>query len=117
MKNILTILLSIFIAFPMYSQGEWELRKEKEGIKVYTRDVEGSKIQEYKAVAIVDGKLSSVIAVMKDIENYPDFLKNLIETRLIEANDTFQLHYLINKTPWPVTNRDGVFSSVFSQQI
>lgn len=100
----------------MYSQSEWELRKEDEGIKVYTRDIEGSKIQEYKAVAIVDGKLSSVIAVMKDIKNYPDFLKNLIETRLIEATDTFQLHYLINKTPWPVTNRDGVFSSVFSQR-
>jgi len=117
MKTFLIILITLTTkTISLFAQTEWELQKEDEGIKVYTREVEGSKIQEYKAIAIVDGKLSSVIAVMKDINNYPEFLKNLIESRLLDANDTFQLHYLINKTPWPVTNRDGVFSSVFSQQ-
>ncbi|MCD4682619.1 MAG: START domain-containing protein [Bacteroidales bacterium] len=115
MKKLLTIFLCLLLTASIYSQGEWEIRKEEDGIKVYTRKVEGSKIQEFKAIAIMDAKLSSVIAVMKDVNNYPDFLKNLVETRLLEANDTFQMHYLINKTPWPVTDRDGIFSSVFSQ--
>jgi len=115
MKVFIQIVLILCIKMSLFSQGEWELRKEKDGIKVYTREIEGSKIQEYKAIAIVDAKLSSAIAVIKDVENYPEFLENIIEAKLIESSDTTQTHYLINKTPWPVTNRDGIFRSVFSQ--
>jgi len=97
------------------AQTDWELKKEEDGIKVYLREVEGSKIQEYKAEAILKGKVSSYIAVMKDVNSYEELYEHTKEVRLINENDTFHVHYLVTDTPWPVKDRDAVYSSTYSQ--
>jgi hypothetical protein len=115
MKKLLAIFLSLVSAVSLYSQGEWELKKEEDGIKVYTRDVEGSKIREYKAEAIMTGKLSNYVAVLKDVNAYTDLYKHAKEVQLIMENDTFHVHYVVTNTPWPVTDRDAVYSCTYSQ--
>lgn len=99
----------------IYSQTDWELKKEEDGIKVYLREVEGSKIQEYKAEAILEGKVSSYIAVLKDVNAYKNLYNHAKEVELILENDTFHVHYIVTDTPWPVKDRDAVYSSTYSQ--
>jgi len=114
MRLFLSI-VAVFLSFSTFSQGDWELRKEDEGIEVYTRDVEGSKIQEFKAEAIVDASLSEIVAVLKDVENHDKLFSNNIVNDLLEQNDTFQVQYSVTDIPWPMSDREGVFSYRYKQ--
>ena len=115
MKQLIAIIIGLSSIINLNAQTDWELKKEKDGIKVYLREVEGSKIQEYKAEAILKGKVSSYIAVMKDVNSYAELYEHTKEVRLINENDTFHVHYLATDTPWPVKDRDAVYSSTYSQ--
>lgn len=115
MKYIVALIIGISTIITLNAQTEWELKKEEDGIKVYLREVDGSKIQEYKAEAILKGKVSSYIAVMKDVNAYPDLYEHAKEAKLINENDTFHVHYIATNTPWPVKDRDAVYSSTYSQ--
>ena len=115
MKQFIVFIIGFSSLINLNAQADWELKKEEDGIKVYLREVEGSKIQEYKAEAILDGKVSSYIAVMKDVNSYAELYEHTKEVRLINENDTFHVHYLVTDTPWPVKDRDAVYSSTYSQ--
>lgn len=115
MKKTWFTIICLFLVLSLFSQRDWELKKEEDGIKVYLRDVEGSKIQEYKAEAILEGKISSFIAVLKDVNSYKELYKHVKEVELILENDTFHVHYIVTDTPWPIKDRDAVYSSTYSQ--
>ena len=115
MKQLIALIIGFISIINLNAQTDWELKKEEDGIKVYLREVEGSKIQEYKAEAILKGKVSSYIAVMKDVNSYAELYEHTKEVRLINENDTFHVHYLVTDTPWPVKDRDAVYSSTYSQ--
>ncbi|MCD4729559.1 MAG: START domain-containing protein [Bacteroidales bacterium] len=115
MKQFIVFIIGFSSFINLNAQVDWELKKEEDGIKVYLREVEGSKIQEYKAEAILDGKVSSYIAVMKDVNSYKELYNHTKEVRLINENDTFHVHYLATNTPWPIKDRDAVYSSTYSQ--
>jgi hypothetical protein len=114
LKTPILITILFFVNF-CYGQSDWELKKEKDGIKVYLRDIEGSDIQEYKAEAVLEGKVSAFIAVMKDVNNYPELYDHTKEVKLIEENDTSHIHYLVTNTPWPVKDRDAVYLNTYKQ--
>jgi len=115
MKQVIALVIGIISIINLNAQADWELKKDKDGIKVYLREVEGSDIHEYKAEAILEGKVSSYIAVMKDVDAYPELYKHTKEVKLINENDTFHVHYIATNTPWPVKDRDAVYSSTYSQ--
>jgi len=115
MKQLIALIIGFISIVNLNAQTDWELKKEEDGIKVYLREVEGSKIQEYKAETILKGKVSSYIAVMKDVNSYAELYEHTKEVRLINENDTFHVHYLATDTPWPVKDRDAVYSSTYSQ--
>lgn len=115
MKQIIVLIIGFISIINLSAQADWELKKEEDGIKVYLREVEGSKIQEYKAEAILVGKVSSYIAVMKDVNSYKELYEHTNEVKLLMENDTFHVHYLVTNTPWPVKDRDAVYSSTYSQ--
>ena len=52
----------------------WELKKEDDGISVYTREVEGSAFKELKINFNVKTTLSAIIALFKDVPSYPDWV-------------------------------------------
>jgi hypothetical protein len=115
MKNTIFIVLSLILSFSVFSQADWELKKEEDGIKVYLREVDGSKIQEYKAEAILEGKVSIFVAVLKDVNSYKELYSHAKDVKLLNENDTFHVHYIVTDTPWPVKDRDAVYSSTYSQ--
>ena len=115
MKIISLIILAVFLAANAFSQEDWELKKEDDGIKVYTKYIEGSDIKAFRAEAVMEGKLSSFVAVLKDVDQYPEFYSSSDYAQLLEASDTLLMHYSQTGTPWPVKDRDGVYVNRFSQ--
>ncbi len=88
---------------------EWELRKDKNGIKVYTRTNTNSGIVEYKAETTAKTEISKLIKVVNDVENYPDWMANCESASVFnKINDSIRTDYLKTKVPWPMDDRDIV---------
>jgi len=98
----------------LFAQSDWELRKDKNGIKVYTKDAENSDFRAYRGVTTLETSLSSIVAAIRDISSYPEWMPNASSTRALEEKgDTSIIYYLSTDAPWPAKDRDGIYEVVF----
>ena len=67
----ITIFLITLLVQPIFS---WDLKKEKNGVKVFTRSIEGSNFKEFKSVGTHTGSISSLIGVLQDDNNFCNWL-------------------------------------------
>ena len=92
----------------------WELAKDANGIRVYTRSpgrrsIEGIAVNEFKAITTVDAPLSAIVAVFMDVPSYPKWLSNCMAAEVLERNAPGKCKYhLESKAPFPFDNRDLV---------
>ncbi|MBC7922591.1 MAG: START domain-containing protein [Ferruginibacter sp.] len=100
--------LLLFSSFQVPT-GSWKLVKDKNGVKVYTRKVEGSALKEFKAVTTVAAPLNSLVALLKDFESYPAWVTDCKAARQLKlVSPTSYYYYAELNAPWPVENRDMV---------
>jgi hypothetical protein len=103
----LPLVIVSLISFNSFSQ-KWNLRADKDGIKVYTRGIESSNFQEFKAEVIVKSNLSGVLMLLDSISEYPKWMKNCsFAERLKKISKGSGYSYYIIKAPWPVSDRDA----------
>ena len=96
------------------AQTDWEFRKERNGIRIYTRDVEGSALKATRAETVFDAPVENCISVLKDVDGFTGLFPSCTYAeRVSVAGDTTQTQYIRLKAPWPVTNRDYAFSYSF----
>lgn len=110
MKSITTLLFVFLIPF---HDGEWELKKDKNDIKVYTKHVEGSGLKAIKATTVFEADLSTCAAILRDIDHLTDLFPDTKLAKKISQSESDQVHYLEMEAPWPVTDRDGAFRLVY----
>jgi len=103
----LSILLLIAI-LPMHDS-TWELKKDKDGIKLFTKHEEGYPLKAIKAETVFNASLETCIAVLRDIDHLIELFPDCEKVVKVNQDATSQIHYLQLKAPWPVTNRDGAF--------
>jgi hypothetical protein len=95
---------------------EWTLKKDEDGIKVYTRLPEGKKLEEVRATVRIKTSLSAFTALLKDVPGYKDWAYNCVESKVLKiVCDTAQCYYTQTDLPWPVSNRDLIFRSSLKQ--
>ena len=87
----------------------WNLVRERDGIAVYTRPVEGSGIREFKGSALVAASAESIHALLRDAASFTDWFPNTSESRLLARNGNVSYRYTVIDTPWPVSDRDNIF--------
>ncbi len=51
---MIKISLLLFFVFHFYPDSDWDLKKEKSGIEIYTRSLEGSSFDEFKGVTTIE---------------------------------------------------------------
>ena len=94
----------------------WELKRDRDGIQVYTRKVEGSKFKAVRAVMEVEASLNQLVGLVQDTTACPDWASLCKEARVVERlSDTDMYVHTLNDLPWPVTNRDAVAHVRWSQ--
>ena len=114
-------LLSLFIAalftLPLIQEtAEWVLRKEKNGIKVYTRRTQKSKIKEVRMTLETKASLSNIISLLNDTEAYTEWAYRFKESKTLEKiNDRESIYYGSVDFPWPLADRDIVARSIIDQ--
>lgn len=121
MRLFVITLLSLLFTFSTHvtaDSSDWELETEEEDIqlKIYTREISGSNLKEFKGEMIVETKLSSLTALLLDSDAAPDWMHQCEKFEIIEQlNPQSAVIYFINGAPWPVSDRDAVISTVLSQ--
>ena len=119
MKQLLPLILFILSLSATFAQGDlssWDFKKEKDGVRVYTRDVANSNLKELRIIFNIESNISSVVAVISDIPAYTKWVyrcstaETLKREGPLETYDYYQVDF-----PWPFSDRDMIMHSVISQ--
>lgn len=86
----------------------WDLKKDNEGIQVYTGTVHGSAYAAVRTVTVVEEvKLASMVALLMDSEACPRWVDKCANSYVYDRiSDTELLVYTHNDLPFPVKDRD-----------
>ena len=88
---------------------EWEIKHDREGIKVSTRKSEGFQTDEFKAETVINAPMSELHKVVRrhsEMKNW--FVRCLESKRLKKVSDNEYYVYTCMDAPWPVQDRDNV---------
>ncbi|MFT7774061.1 START domain-containing protein [Roseateles sp.] len=119
--NIMRSSIAVLIAAGLFAgnsasaQDAWNLAKDADGIQVYVRSVADSPLREFRGEVQVRAKLEHVVLALRDAGAFRKWMPDVITSDLLKSSDTEQYHYLENKAPWPVSNRDGVYRFGYSR--
>ncbi len=111
----LTVLAGLLTSQATFAQDGWSLAKDAEGIKVYVRNVDGSPLREFRGEVQIKATPDDVVKVLRDANAFRQWMPDVAASELLKATDTEQYHYLDNKAPWPVSNRDGVYHFTYAK--
>ena len=111
------ILSTLFFPSSLKAENIWQLAKQEEGIQVYVRDNPKSSLKVFRGIVILPStKLSSLVAVLDDVNIMPQLLHNCKSAEILKKEDKLSTTlYIVSKMPWPVKNRDSVVHSVMTQ--
>jgi hypothetical protein len=121
-KRLLFVLTLAFFVFTLCSSfnsadhAGWVLQKNENGIALYTRVREGSSIKEVRVVNCVKSSLSSIVALMMETTNYPNWIYGCSESSPLKVVSQKELYnYQVSDLPWPLSDRDVICHFVISQ--
>jgi hypothetical protein len=115
LKILLLISLLISPAL-IHAETSWQLKKDKEGIKVYTGDIPNSSIKAVKVICTLNASLSQLAAVLMDTKAHEQWVYNTktsYNVKNVSPGDW--LYYSEVSMPWPLANRDVVVEAHISQ--
>ncbi len=97
----------------------WKLRRDRDGIQVYTRKVEGSRYAAVRSTTVLqDVRLASLVALIEDAEACPDWADKCAESYVYERlSDTESYIYTHNAMPFPIKDRDVLAHVRWSQDL
>jgi len=94
----------------------WKFIKDNDGIQVYSRKSDDSPIKEIKVQKVMETTLSSLVALMKDVDNHKNWTYANKKAKILEKHSEFSwIFYGYSEAPWPVANRDMVIHAKLSQ--
>jgi len=111
LKSSLLTLLILFSAVHNSKAEEsvsaWNLVKNKEGIKVYTRTLANSDYKEFKGVMTLEVKLDTLLKFINNAEHCPDWQYKCL--KMLTLSDGYL--YKLSDLPWPLSDRYTIMQS------
>jgi hypothetical protein len=94
---------------------DWKLKKNKKGIKAYTRPVEISPVDSFRGEIELDTDIQTLLGIFMDIPSYASLILLCTSIEVVkQVDETSQYLYTTNKVVWPVKTRDNAcFSKWF----
>ncbi|MDB5005198.1 MAG: lipid-binding protein [Mucilaginibacter sp.] len=115
-KKLILLFLLLANCAIAQTNDNWALKENNNGIKIFTRDLESSKIKAIKVECKLEATLSQVVAALMDIKNSEEWLYHTTGNYLIKQVSPAELYYYsLIEMPWPVSNRDFIAHLKVSQ--
>lgn len=114
----LIFLLSQSFAFAQSKNTEWKLKKEVDDLQIFVRKSATSDLKEIKVRYIANASLSNIVAILKDVPAFTEWIFNCSEARVLErVSDTETIYYSRIAFPFPMSDRDFIAKSKLWQDV
>lgn len=115
-SKFIGVLFSVLCINNCFSQTEWSLKKDKNGIKVYTGKLADSKFNAIRVTCKLNGNLSSLASILLQPELQPEWVIATKTSKLVKRLANNHIYYYnIATIPWPFENRDMVIDLIIHQ--
>jgi hypothetical protein len=105
--------LVVYAAPSAAAEAEWQLQKDKNGIAIFTRDVDGSPFLAVKATAAFHQPVEKLAEYLGDGSECMQWRKMCKSSRVLQVHsEDERLVYQVLDLPWPIADRDMVIQSV-----
>lgn len=96
---------------------DWDLKKDENGIQVYTRSVDGYSYKAIRSVVHLEAtRLSSVVSLIRNSKDCPEWSDSCESATIIEwVSELENYVHTITDLPWPVSDRDLVSHVIWHQ--
>jgi hypothetical protein len=106
-KKLFLATLLLFVLSVGMAQGKWELKKDENGIQVYTRKAAKGAIKELRVVCELDATKTQLINTIENIADYNSWVySNKKSTVLKMITPQNIIYYTQSHLPWPIKDRD-----------
>lgn len=113
---IITLLCCLRISG--FGQDGWELKKEEEGLKVYTKAYPDSKFKAIRVDLDLQATLSQIVALLMDVNTGAEWVYATKTSVLLKQVSPSELVYYSEiKLPWPMSNRDFIAQLKVTQDV
>lgn len=121
--KIMQLIALTLLALPIVANAQvdgveyqWQQKKNKEGIAIYTSSVEDSAFKAVRGEMVVKASVKALVALVEDLEACPDWAAFCKEARVEKrVSDNESYAYIYNDIPFPVTDRDVYTHVVWSR--
>lgn len=105
-KNFV-FLLFLTCFSPVFGQGKWDLRKDDNGIQVFTRKAAHGNIKELRVLCELDATQAQLINTLLDISGYNSWVYSNKKSFVLKTVSPFNIiYYTESHLPWPIKDRD-----------
>jgi hypothetical protein len=109
MKSNYVIVILLFCFSNVFGQGKWELKKDEDGIQVFTRKAAKGNIKELRVLCELDATKAQLISTLENISDYNSWVySNKKSTVLKMITQQNIIYYTQSHLPWPIRDRDLV---------
>jgi hypothetical protein len=107
MKALYICFLFLPNVLPASDKNEWTLKREKDGINIYSRPSDYSKFNDIRVDMDLTGTVEQLACILRDVNNYTNWVyatRSASVVRKVSENEV--IYYAEVGTPWPAANRD-----------
>lgn len=119
MKSFFALILLCLGASISLAQSEdgWELQRDKQNIKIFTRSQEGWPIKGFRAETNIKTSKADLIEAVLDANEFTAWMNDMKKSSVLETkpNGTVITYYELS-IPWPMQNRDAVGAMVVREE-
>jgi hypothetical protein len=110
MKKKIFLFVALFSMLScVMAQEKWDLKKDENGIEVYTRKAAKGNIKELRVVCQLDATEAQLLSALENIGDYNSWVySNKKSTILKTLNSGSIIYYTQSHLPWPIKDRDLV---------
>jgi hypothetical protein len=108
MNVLIAVLICLLHGSELQSTPGWELKRERNGIIIYTREATDSDLKEYRAYAVIGCPLEDVFEFALDLEHRPQWVNHCTGLEIIDTVAGRVRYHTSYDLPWPLPDRDLV---------
>jgi hypothetical protein len=110
------IFAAFLFAFTANAQDTWELRRDENGIKIYSRRPGDGRVVELRLQTRFDATPEKLISKLMDINDYANWIYGSKRAGIIKrVNDHDIIYFTEAHLPWPIQDRDLVTELTITQ--
>ena len=116
LRNVGIALVLLAACLPASAQDDWHLKRDEDGIRVFTRNDDSSSYKCIKVECTVKATPSQLVALLMDMNKQPDWVYGSKSAEVLKAvkSNEFIFHSEVD-VPWPCSDRDYIAHITINQ--